>query len=205
VCRPTSHNPGEPRYTPAGLHGRGSDDDDHQAGAGVWRGGVTRASGRWDRLGVGVALAREETYVKYAEDLTRFATGLVGPADAADVVSSAVLGCLWSKHWPMVEDQRAYLFRAVMNEARRSHRGAMRRALREARCATTQSVPPVELHPEVLAAVRRLSVRQRAAVVLTYWADLDPTGVGELLGISDGAVRRHLARARRRLRELLDE
>ena len=81
----------------------------------------------------------------------------------------------------------------------------MRRALREARFATTQSVPPVEVHPEVLEAVSCLSVRQRAAVVLTYWADLDPGGVAELLGISDGAVRRHLAHARRRLRELLDE
>ena len=149
--------------------------------------------------------AREEIYVKYAEDLTRFATGLVGPGEAADVVSSAVLGCLWSERWSFVEDQRAYLFRAVMNEARRSHRGAMRRAAREARFAASQSQPAIELHPEVLEAVSRLSVRQRAAVVLTYWADLDPAGVAQLLGVSEGAVRRHLARARHRLRELLDD
>jgi RNA polymerase sigma factor (sigma-70 family) len=53
-------------------------------------------------------------------------------------------------------------------------------------------------------AVAGLSVRQRAVVVLTYWADLDPRAVAERLGISEGSVRRHLARARARLREVLD-
>jgi DNA-directed RNA polymerase specialized sigma24 family protein len=40
-------------------------------------------------------------------------------------------------------------------------------------------------------------------VYLTYWEDLDPSRISELLGISDGAVRRHLARARRHLRKTL--
>jgi RNA polymerase sigma factor (sigma-70 family) len=149
--------------------------------------------------------SRAEVYVKYAADLTRFATGLVGPFEAADVVSAAVLGCLWSKRWSSVQDQRAYLFRAVLNQARQSHRSAMRRAVREARAAALDSWLPPEVHPEVLAAVARLSLRQRAVVMLTYWADLDPSGVAALLGISQGSVRRHLARARARLRELLDE
>jgi DNA-directed RNA polymerase specialized sigma24 family protein len=41
-----------------------------------------------------MALSDEEVYAKHAEELTRFATGLVGPADAADVASAAVLSCL---------------------------------------------------------------------------------------------------------------
>jgi RNA polymerase sigma factor (sigma-70 family) len=48
-----------------------------------------------------------------------------------------------------------------------------------------------------------LSERQRAVVYLTYWDDLDPPRIAELLGISDGAVRRHLARARHHLRKTL--
>jgi RNA polymerase sigma factor (sigma-70 family) len=52
--------------------------------------------------------------------------------------------------------------------------------------------------------VQRLSLRQRAVVFLTYWEDLGPASVAELLGISEGAVRRHLARARARLKEVLD-
>jgi RNA polymerase sigma factor (sigma-70 family) len=156
-------------------------------------------------MGVDGASARAEVYVKYAADLTRFATALVGPWEACDVVSAAMLRCLWSKRWSSVQDQRAYLFRAVLNQARQSHRSAMRRAAREARAAAGGSVLPPEVHPEVLEAVARLSLRQRAVVVLSYWADLDPAGVAKLLGISQGSVRRHLARARARLRELLDD
>ena len=42
-------------------------------------------------------------------------------------------------------------------------------------------------------------------IVLTYWNDLGPASVAGLLGISEGAVRRHLARARALLKEYLDE
>ena len=52
-------------------------------------------------------------------------------------------------------------------------------------------------------AVAALSVRQRAVIVLTYWLDLHPAGIAGLLGVSEGAVRRHLARARAHLREVL--
>jgi RNA polymerase sigma-70 factor (ECF subfamily) len=48
-------------------------------------------------------------------------------------------------------------------------------------------------------------VQQRASVVLTYWEDLSPADVAIRLGISEGSVKRHLARARARLKELLDE
>jgi RNA polymerase sigma-70 factor, ECF subfamily len=145
----------------------------------------------------------EELYAKHAEDLTRFATGLVGPSDAPDVVSEAILRCLSFDQWARVRDARPYLYRAVLNQARQSHRGALRRAAREARVASPEAVESAEVRPEVLEAVAELSLRQRAVVILTYWEDLDPARVAERLQISDGAVRRHLARARARLREVL--
>jgi RNA polymerase sigma factor (sigma-70 family) len=144
-----------------------------------------------------------EIYRKYAEELTRFATGLVGPSDAADVVSEAVLRCLGSRQWPGVTERRAYLYRSVFHEAARLHRSRQRRRGREARVAPAEATDPPEVRPEVLAAVERLSLRQRAVVVLTYWDDLTPAAVAEVLHISEGAVRRHLARARHRLREVL--
>jgi len=64
---------------------------------------------------------------------------------------------------------------------------------------------PHEVDVDVLAAVDRLSVQQRAAVVLTYWEDLSAADVAKRLRISEGSVKRHLARARSRLRETLDE
>ena len=77
----------------------------------------------------------------------------------------------------------------------------------------TNSVPHLETssnaaptpHPEVFAAVAALSPRQRAVVYLTYWEDLDPGAAAALIGISDGAVRRHLARARKTLRGVLHD
>jgi RNA polymerase sigma factor (sigma-70 family) len=63
--------------------------------------------------------------------------------------------------------------------------------------------PAAAIDIEVLDAVVRLSVQQRAAVFLTYWEDLSPDVVAERMGVSPGTVKRHLARARKRLGELL--
>jgi RNA polymerase sigma factor (sigma-70 family) len=61
--------------------------------------------------------------------------------------------------------------------------------------------PSIDL--EVLDAVERLSVQQRAAVYLTYWEDLPALAVAERMGVTTGTVKRHLDRARKRLEELL--
>lgn len=147
----------------------------------------------------------DELYRKHADDLTRLATGLVGPSNAADVVSAAVLGCVSSRRWPTVDDRRAYLFKSVVNEAAKWHRSSTRRRVRE---AAVRPSPEFEIpvpRPEVIAAIRALSFRQRAVIVLTYWADLTPGDVANTLGVSEGAVKRHLARARGRLREVLHD
>lgn len=151
------------------------------------------------------AMTDEEIYRKYADDLVRFATGLVGPFDAQDVVTDACLGSFRAKAWPTVHNHRAYLYRSVLNHARSHHRSTLRRRLREMRAATPAISWPHEVDLDVLAAVDRLSVQQRAAVVLTYWEDLSSAEVARRLRISEGSVKRHLARARSRLREYLDE
>ncbi len=148
----------------------------------------------------------EQVYRAHAEELVRFATGLVGPSDAADVVADAMLRVWRSGRLAQVDEPRRYLFRAVVNEARMHHRGTLRRRAREARASVRDDAAPApELRPDVLEAVARLSVRQRAVVVLVYWDDLDERAVAERLGVSAGSVRRHLARARTRLRGLIDD
>jgi RNA polymerase sigma-70 factor (ECF subfamily) len=144
-------------------------------------------------------------YAALAPELTRFATALVGPGDAADVLSTAVVKALASPTWPAITNRRAYLYRAVFNAAQTHRRRRRLHLERDDRAASSPHWDLPNLHPEVRAAVRQLSVRQRAVIVLTYWADMDPGGVADHLGISDGAVRRHLARARSRLREALNE
>jgi RNA polymerase sigma-70 factor (ECF subfamily) len=146
-------------------------------------------------------------YEQVAPELIRFATALVGRVDAADVFSDAVVNALAAPGWPEVTNRRAYLYRAVFHEAQRWSRRARRRPELEARAEGLRNADRWELpsfRPDVLGAVAELSVRQRAVVVLTYWADLDPAGVAVRLGIAEGSVRRHLARARARLREVLD-
>jgi RNA polymerase sigma-70 factor (ECF subfamily) len=145
-----------------------------------------------------------EVYRRLAPELIRFATALVGRTDAGDVLSSAIVKALASPSWPTVSNHRAYLQRAVFNEAHAWLRRAAQRPGREARASVADRWELPALRPDVRQAVAQLSVRQRAVIVLTYWADLDPPTIAERLGVSEGSVRRHLARARARLREVLD-
>ena len=146
-----------------------------------------------------------EVYEKYCEELTRFATMLVGPDSAADAVAAGVVAALQTPRWPTVENRRAYLYQAVLNQVRMAQRQRRRRERNEAAAAFRDvEYAPTTPQPEVLAAVAELSERQRAVIYLTYWEDLDSGAIADLLDISDGAVRRHLARARKALRKVLD-
>jgi RNA polymerase sigma-70 factor (ECF subfamily) len=147
----------------------------------------------------------EQVYRSYAVELTRYATGLVGPFDAADVVTDACLKAFSSRGWPEVSNRRAYLYRAVLSVANDHHRSTLSRRLREMKTATPETAPhqDVDVDVDVLRAVERLSVQQRAVVLLTYWADLPAEAVADRMGVSTGAVKRHLARARKHLEEWL--
>ena len=145
----------------------------------------------------------EQAYRSYARELTRYATGLVGPFDAADVVSEACLRAFSSYGWGDVENHRAYLYRTVFAVAHDLHRSTLSRRLREMKSAEPETVSDQLLDIDVLEAVSRLSLKQRSAVILTYWGDLPPEEVGVRMGCSSGSVKRHLARARGHLREWL--
>ena len=147
----------------------------------------------------------EDLYRKHSTELTRFATGLVGPFDAPDVVTDACLRAFGSRGWEKVTNRRAYLYRSVLNQARSHHRSTMRRRIREHAAAGPVSVNVTPIDLDVLRAVDKLSMQQRASVFLTYWEDLTPAQVAVRLRISEGSVKRHLARARARLKELLDD
>jgi RNA polymerase sigma factor (sigma-70 family) len=146
-----------------------------------------------------------ETYRLHANELTRFATVLVGAFDAQDVVSNAFVRCLSSTGWRDVQDRRAYLYKAVANEAKNLKRSAARRRVREEAAPADPHVEPPSPRPDVIAAIEGLSVRQRAVVYLAYWEDMTDQMIANHLGIGAGSVRRHLARARSKLREVLDE
>lgn len=144
-----------------------------------------------------------DAYTANADGLVRFAAGLVGPSDAQDVVSEAMARLMGSRVWADAENPRALMYRAVFYEARMFVRSQRRRLSREARAAVDEAYDMPSIAPEVSRAVAGLSPQQRAVVFLTYWDDLEPSSVAALLGVSEGAVRKQLARARGRLREVL--
>lgn len=85
----------------------------------------------------------------------------------------------------------------------------LRRRYRDARRSSVMVDDPEshDMHGRVdlLRALRALPVKQREAAVLFYVADLPLHAVADAMGISDGAVKSHLARARDALRVNLEE
>lgn len=144
-------------------------------------------------------------YAEHRRGLMRFATTLVGTSDAADVVSDAIESLVKSDALVSADNPQALMYRAVHNKARSHQRSMIRRRRRERALVSDVLVVHPELRPDVTEAVINLSHRQKACVYLTYWQDLSVGEVAEWLDISEGTVKRHLARARARLREVLDE
>jgi RNA polymerase sigma-70 factor (ECF subfamily) len=146
----------------------------------------------------------EAIYAGCVRDLVGFATSLVGPDDAADVVSEAVISVMSAAVWTDAANKRSLLFRSVFFTSRTWHRSTRRRRARQVHAVGIDSV---ELRPqessEVTDALAALSDQQRAVIFLTYWSDLDPVAIAEMLDTSEGSVRKQLARARSKLREVL--
>ncbi|MCP5031954.1 MAG: sigma-70 family RNA polymerase sigma factor [Actinomycetia bacterium] len=154
---------------------------------------------------VEMRLSPEELYVQYSKALVGFAATIVGPSDAEDIVASVAARVLHSSALRAADNQRAYLYRSVLNASRSHLRSQGRRRRREQRFAQQNAPPEVwsRQEPDLTFALDALSPRQRAVVHLTYWEELAGHEVAVRLGISEGSVRKHLARAKGTLRELI--
>lgn len=154
-----------------------------------------------------------DVYRVHSRRLVRLATVLVGRTDAADLVADAVAAAVTSPGWPGVRDPGAYLTRSVVNAAHSHHRSEGRRRGREDRAVRLGTVPDgrgvedavdeVSSRLDVHEALEGLSAQQRAVVHLHYWDDLTIPRTAEVLGVSEGTVRAHLARAKTKLQEAL--
>lgn len=117
------------------------------------------------------------------------------------------------RHWASIEsDAHAtnFLYKVGLNMAR-SHlrsRRALERLL--GRLASREALPrkadPDAVDRElVFTALRRMTARQRACLVLVDYAGFGSEDAGRALGLSASTVRVHLARGRARMRDLLGE
>ncbi|MDQ3178026.1 MAG: RNA polymerase sigma factor [Actinomycetota bacterium] len=148
----------------------------------------------------------DAVYRAHSSELIAYAAVLVGRDDARDVVTDAVLSAFASREWPSVRNRRAYLYRAVLNRATSHHRSVARRQRRERRAAMRVVRSDDQLTGSIDAerALTRLSAQQRAVVYLAYWQDQTPAQIADLLDVTEGTVRKQLARARQQLRRILD-
>jgi RNA polymerase sigma factor (sigma-70 family) len=186
--------------------------------------GSTRpgATGLWAEGPVG---SFGELYLGSYPGMVRLARVLVdSPETAEDLVQDAFVRL--HRHWGALRDPRAYLHRSVVNACRSHHRRTRRERARTARPEHRPGqVPPapgVETGPgtefvdgvaeqgrtddaDVLgAALGTLPYRQRAALVLRYYADLPDAEIAVVLGCRPGTVASLVHRGLQRLREVVD-
>ena len=148
----------------------------------------------------------EAVYRVQAPKLRRVAAGIVGdPESAQDVVQEAFAAAIRKRRSFLRRGSlEGWITRAVVNAAlNRCRSEASRRMLVERAGAEHAGAgPPADpvdgLSPVdgLGAAIARLPDRQRAAVFLHYYADLDYTAIGRALGIRSGTVGKLLHDAR---------
>ena len=127
---------------------------------------------------------------------------------AADLVQQAFMQ-LWAE-WPRVsryESPAAWVTRVAVSRLRDHYRSVRRLATALLRLEREpESAPTPEPQSDALrAALARLPLRRRIAVVLYYVNDRSTAEVAAIMGVSEGTVKRHLYRAREVLRSALEE
>lgn len=150
-----------------------------------------------------VTQATIDFYQMHAKSLIGYASTLVGPSQAEDLVSDAMVKVFDGVDLGAISDPRAYLFACVLNQARSNTRQLTTRRRRELIVSgCSRSAPPPEVTDE-LGLLDVLSTRERAVIYLTYWEDMAVSDVAACLGLANGTVRRYLARARAKIRKEL--
>lgn len=155
---------------------------------------------RGDREDVDLRESFDAFYRRSLGPMVRLAFLLTGGSPAAEeLVQEAFLRV--HPRWETIEHPAAYLRRAVVHQAA-SHR---RRAGLERRKGLEYRNEAVEAPADDLRdALQKLAYRQRAAVVLRYYADLPEAEIAAALGCRVPAVKSLLHRAMKELREVIE-
>lgn len=142
----------------------------------------------------------EALYREQGAKLWRALLAYAGDPDvASDAAAEAFAQAL--RRGRAIRDPARWVWRSAFRIARGELKERRRMVSVEPGGSYQLEEPAVEL----VGALAGLSPRQRAAVVLFHVADRPVREVAAILGTSASAVRVHLTRGRRRLRELLED
>jgi RNA polymerase sigma factor (sigma-70 family) len=132
----------------------------------------------------------------------RLAYSLVGSIEAAEDVVQELFSRLHAR-FAELENPGAYLRTGIIHECQDTWR---RRRLAAERVALASQTPRADPHDssELFHLLLRLSYRQRAVLVLRYWADWSEAEIADALGCRPTAVRSLASRGLTKLRRELE-
>ncbi len=149
------------------------------------------------------AAAVRDLFRDHHLELVRLAAVMLGDISAAEDVVQDAFERL-HQHWRRIREPSsglAYARSCVLNGCRSAHRrAAVARkyapsVAEHADLTAPDTASVVGDGAEVVAALKLLTRRQREAIVLRYYADLDVAEIAEILRVSPGAVRATISRA----------
>ncbi|HET8651304.1 MAG TPA: sigma-70 family RNA polymerase sigma factor [Gaiellaceae bacterium] len=145
----------------------------------------------------------EKAYRERYPMFLRVATAIVGDADAArDAVHDAFVRAVrHRRRYRGGPDIEPWLWRIVVNAARKRRRGATELPVGDVEIAAPATPP----NGDLWTLVASLPERQRHALFLRYYADLDYRSIAEALGVKPGTVAASLHGAHQTLRRRLEE
>jgi RNA polymerase sigma-70 factor (ECF subfamily) len=120
------------------------------------------------------------------------------PELASDAVAEAFTRAMETRNG--IASPSGWLWRVAFRVASNELKSRRRVGVEVEKPAAAADVAAIDL----VLALRKLSPRQRGAIVLHYYSDYPVRDVARILGSSPPAVRVHLMRGRRRLRQLLE-
>lgn len=142
----------------------------------------------------------ETLYLEHGQRLWRALLGYSGDPDvASDAVAEAFTQAL--RRGDEIRMALPWIWRTAFRVAA----GELKSRARHAQLPAEGIEEAPSEAEELLSCLGALSVKQRGALVLHYYAGYPPREIARILGSTPAAVRVHLHRGRRRLRELLEE
>ena len=150
----------------------------------------------------------ESAYRGRYPDLLRVATAITGGVESGrDAVHDAFVDLIRARRsYRKNGHLEAWALAAVVNAARKqTRRRDSLPLLEEALGGPSTSEGENDRHGAVRAAIARLPERQRLALFLRYYADLDYATIAEALGTAPGTVAAALHAAHETLRQTLQE